>query len=96
MRQLIVSLEAVDDLEGIALYVSKDKPAAAENFISRVWERFELLSQHPFLGEARPEFGSNRRSCVVGSYVVYYEISPSELRIARVLHGARDLRALGW
>jgi toxin ParE1/3/4 len=96
MRQLVVSLETVDDLEGIALFISKDKPSAAESFISRIWERFELLSQHPYLGEARPEFGPNRRSCVVGNYVVYYDVTPSELRIARVLHAARDLRALGW
>jgi toxin ParE1/3/4 len=96
MKRLVISRAAEVDLAEILDFVSLDKPAAAIHLIATLRDKFELLKRHPLLGEARAEFGADRRSYVIGRYVIYYEITAAELRVARVLHAARDRRALGW
>ena len=58
-------------------------------------EKFELLVQHPELGEQRSELSTDCRSFVAGRYVIYYRPNHDSVEIARVLHSARDLRTLG-
>ena len=54
-----------------------------------------MLVAQPEMGELRSEFATGRyRSFSVGNYVIYYSPVPDGIRVARVLHGARDHRAL--
>ena len=47
------------------------------------------------MGELRVEFATGRyRSFTVGNYVIYFVPASGGIRIARVLHGARDHNAL--
>lgn len=39
----------------------------------------------------RPELGEATRSVPVGRYVIFYTANPDEIRIERILHGARDI-----
>ena len=47
----------------------------------------------PRSGRLRPEFGEHVRSYPVLAYVVFYAIDPRGVRILRILHGHRDIRA---
>jgi toxin ParE1/3/4 len=46
------------------------------------------------MGTARDNLAPGLRSFPVGNYLVFYRITPEGIEVARVLHGARDLRAV--
>lgn len=90
-----LSVLAEQDLEGIWRYVAEDaSPTTADRLIDAIVERFDLLAEQPALGRRRPEFGTDVRSFVVESHVIYYR-PDGDVVIARVLHGRRD-QAAAW
>jgi toxin ParE1/3/4 len=46
------------------------------------------------MGRARPDLPGSLRSFPKGHYVIYYRIVSDGIEVARVLHGARDIRRL--
>ena len=84
---------AQNDLDEIWSYVARDSIAAADRLITLFQQKFLLLSSQPFLGESRKELQRDIRSFVVGNYVVYYRPAKNGIEVARVIHGARDVRA---
>jgi toxin ParE1/3/4 len=86
-------LEAVWEYIG----VEKDRPDAAHRVIERLYEAFHFLGSQPLSGEARQDLADlvpGVRSFSVGSYVIYYHPTSEGVRVGRVIHGARDVRAL--
>ncbi|MBA3483410.1 MAG: type II toxin-antitoxin system RelE/ParE family toxin [Pirellulales bacterium] len=75
-------------------YIAKDSPGAADRFLRRLNERMERLPQAPHVGERQDQYRAGLRSIVEGSYVIFYEVSATKVSIYRVLHGARDLKAI--
>jgi toxin ParE1/3/4 len=94
MARYSIARLARSDIDGIWDRIARDNPAAADRVVDSLHERFLLLGRHPLLGELRPEIRSGLRSFVVGSYVIYCEVVRDRVRIARVLHGSRDLKGL--
>lgn len=56
--------------------------------------KFEPLREFPELGAARDQVAPGLRAPPNRDYVIYYEVVSGELVIVRVLHGARDARAI--
>jgi toxin ParE1/3/4 len=83
--------EAEADLDSIWSFIAADNRKAADAVIDRIIETFDLLLTMPFAGRARPEFGDNLRSIVVGNYVVFYATLPGGIDIVRVINGRRDI-----
>jgi toxin ParE1/3/4 len=52
------------------------------------------LRQFPEIGAAREQLAPGLRAIPHREYVIYYFAKPDELVIVRVLHGARDARAI--
>jgi len=51
----------------------------------------DVLAANPEIGEDRAEFvGGRYRSFSVDNYVIYFQPAVNGVRIARILHGARD------
>lgn len=90
--RVIFSPAAIRDLEEIGDYIHADNPAAARRFIVALRQRCVQLGEAPFAGVARPEIGVALRSVTFQRYILFYVVSDA-VRIERVLHGARDLRA---
>jgi toxin ParE1/3/4 len=82
------------DLDSIWLYIATDSIAAAERQVQSFERAERRLAEFPELGPARPDLRPGLRSWTVGAYLILYRIDPDALPIVRVLHGARDLRAL--
>jgi plasmid stabilization system protein ParE len=61
MVEIIWTEPALSDLDGIADFIALDKPDAASRLVHRVFERVELLAQHPELGPIIPELSPNSR-----------------------------------
>ena len=78
------------DLEEIGDYIAKDNPSRAVSFISEIREVCQQLTDTPDLYPLRPDFGDNIRMVPFKSYVIFYTAGPN-IRIERVLHGARNI-----
>lgn len=61
---------------------------------ARIAETTDRLADFPESGTPRSELGPGLRSLVVGHYLVLYRVGPDSVDIVRVVHGARELRAL--
>lgn len=91
---IVVSPEAETDLEEIGDYIAQDNPERAVTFIDEIYSRFEAISRTPRAYVERPEIDPGVRSCVHGSYVIFFYVTDSTVEIARVLHGARNIARL--
>ena len=60
----------------------------------QITAKFEPLRQFPEMGSAREQLAPGLRALSYRDYVIYYLAAPDELVIVRVLHGARDARAI--
>jgi len=96
MTDYSIAPRARADLDAIWDYIGiqKDNPTAARRQIEALYERFCLLARHPLAGESREDLGANLRSFVVRNYVIVYRLKEAEVEIVRVIHAARDIRAL--
>jgi plasmid stabilization system protein ParE len=100
MIRVIVTSEAERDIDEIAQTIARDSLDSAIRFYTAVDDTFKLLSSHPLIGTRRTT--SNPRLADVRSigvnqfrnYLVFFLPSEREIRVARVVHGARDLENL--
>ena len=79
------------DLLELWFYVADDSPTYADALLRQIERSIQLLSVHPRLGPARPEYGRRLRSYPVGNYLIFYRPTRAGIELVRVVHGARDL-----
>ena len=91
-----VTPAARNDLQQIHDYIAQFDIDNALRFVERISERFNLLSNYPYLGVARPRFGKDHRSFVVpgSGYIIVYRPIKDGVEILRVVHGSQDLGRL--
>jgi addiction module RelE/StbE family toxin len=84
--------EAIDDLDGIAAYISADSPAYGSSLIKRSLQTVRRLADFPLLGTMVPEWEDPAiRPCVIYNYRMIYRVQPEVVEILAVIHGARLL-----
>lgn len=93
MKRYRLDADAKADLVSIHKYIAQDNRPAADRVIDKLRETFRALAAHPLMGELRPELAPNLRSFCVGNYVIFYRSARGSVEVARVIHGARDIRA---
>jgi toxin ParE1/3/4 len=94
MPRVRLSKQALQDLDEIWLYIAKDSPDAATRLMDEISSRCGLLANFPESGRLRPEFNQKTvRSFAVRNYVVFYTVTSANIRVVRVMHGARDVKA---
>lgn len=94
VKTLRVLPQAHADLLEVWLYVAEDHPTSADRLIDQFTARFDVLCRMPELGAACPEIADGLRRLPIGRYLLFYSVREDVLVIERVLHGARDLKAL--
>lgn len=92
--KLGISPLAEHDLENIADWIARDNPVRAVSFTEELYRQCLLIAESPALYRERPELGAGVRSCVYGRYVLLFRALDTEVRIERVVHGARDISGL--
>ncbi|TWU22360.1 Plasmid stabilization system protein [Novipirellula galeiformis] len=90
MPRLRYSAQSKDDLKQIARFIANDKPDAARRWVSKLREKCRLASQHPEIGDERPELGEGIRSTYLGSYVIFFRRTNGFVDIVRVIRGDVD------
>lgn len=82
------------DLEEIGDYIARDNPSRAVSFISEIRGRCAKIMENPAGAPLRRELGEGIRMVTFGHYLIFYTIGDENVRIERILHGARNISAL--
>ncbi len=92
MAEVKWTLQALDDLEAICLFISRDAPQVAAVFADRAFHVTDRLAAHPALGRIVPEMQDESiREVVVHSYRIIYRLHQGDVHVLTVHHGARLL-----
>ncbi len=87
MAKIIWTENALNDLESIAEYISKDSEYYARMMLRKLFFSTTLIQQYPLAGKMVPELKNTQiREIIHGSYRVNYEIKASEVYILTVHH----------
>jgi len=84
-----ITRPALDDLERIHAYISRDNPAAASRVVTRLIDRAMELAQAPHQGREVDE--PNARVIVVPRfrYFIFYTIERDEIQVTHFRHTSR-------
>ena len=89
------SPEAIEDVEAIADYISRDSEFYARAVVSEILELTRGLAEFPQAGRVVPEIGDeNIRERFVYSYRLIYRIERDRILVVAVIHGRRLLKAI--
>lgn len=89
-RTVVVTEQALRDLEEIHDYIARDKPLAAKKFIAILERKFRTLAAFPELGAACDQVGSGLRVHSADKYLIIYEPLSDGIRVVKVVHGRRS------
>jgi toxin ParE1/3/4 len=86
------SRSALEDVEAIAIYISRDSISYAAAVVKKILDSTNSLKDFPFLGRVVPEFeDENIREVFAYSYRIVYRIQGEQITVASVIHGKRLL-----
>ena len=88
---------AEEDFTEIISFIAADNHAAAEEIANKIEKNLGLLSENPKLGRIpREEEIKNLgyRYLIVQNYIIFYTVEGKTIFIHRILHGARNYKAL--
>ena len=93
MAEVIWSDSAIQDLNDIGEYISKDSEKYAEITVSKLFSSTDILEDHPKAGKIVPEFEiESIRELIRGNYRIVYQLTEDLLiQILAVHHSARLL-----
>jgi toxin ParE1/3/4 len=94
MPRIIVSPLAQADVDAIWDYIARDSSRNANRFVDRIEQCFGLLAASRRLGVARDDLRPGLRRFGYARYLIYYRLIRGGIEVVRVVHGARDQRAL--
>lgn len=92
MAEVRWTLQATDDLDSTAQFISKDSPQYARLFVSDVFQAVERLSEFPKSGRIVPEpHDPVVREVILGNYRLVYRFKAKLIELLTIYHGARLL-----
>jgi len=91
------SSSAETDLLEAWLYIAEDSIEAADRLLDQLDSEARTLLMQPKMGRARDELAAGLRSWPTATpYLLFYFVDADGITIARVLHHARDVPAVGY
>lgn len=91
MARLLILPAARADLIEIGDFIALDSPERAASFVAEIEARMREAAARPMSFQVRDELHEGLRSARHGRYLIFFLEVGDEVRIVRVLHGARDL-----
>lgn len=93
--QVVWSSTALEDVDAIATYISRDSSAYAAAVVQKIIDVTRNLSNFPFSGRIVSELNDNNtREKFVYSYRIIYRVENDNVTIVAVVHGKRSLEQL--
>jgi toxin ParE1/3/4 len=93
-KKIRISRPARRDLDEIWFFIAQDSLDAADGFVNHLVDKFSLLASFPQAGRSREDLAPQLRSLPVKNYLVLYRLLKGYIEIVRVIHTARDVKAL--
>jgi toxin ParE1/3/4 len=84
------TLPALADLNSILDYITAHSPQGAKRVQARIQSVVDLLTIHPHIGIRTDDPVIRRVTTLPYQYVVFYEVTETEIIIHAVRHAARD------
>ena len=87
------SPSALEDVEAIADYVSRDSKSYASAVVRKIINSTRSLERFPFAGRLVPEFDDEMiREIFAYSYRIIYRVEDKIVTIAAVVHGKQSFK----
>lgn len=94
MKRLVFAPAARNDLLAIGLFIAEDNPQRADSFVAELEAKAVLICDGPLRYPERQDIRPGIRAAVHGRYLLLFRDLEDEVRIVRILHGARNLRQM--
>ena len=94
MKRHVFAPLARDDLMSIGLYIADENPERAETLIAELEAKARQAAERPLSFPERSDISPGLGAAIHGRYLLLFRDLGDEVRIVRVLHGARDLPRL--
>ena len=92
MGQLTWTEEALRWLEDIFEFIAQDNPAAARTIVAGIYDRAQVLYEHPLIGYRYEASERHVRVLLYGHYRIAYLVKANnDIDVLGVFHGALDL-----
>jgi len=93
--RVVWSSRALDDIDSIASYISRDSLVHASAVVTRIIRTTRSLRRFPFAGRVVPEFEDDSiRERFVYSYRIIYRVREQTVTVAAIIHGRRMLETI--
>ena len=93
MAEIIWTTPALNELNGIADYISVSNQLAAEKLVKNIFAKIERLESHPESGKVPVEIPTlNYRELVVTPCRIFYKHEDDKVFILHVMRQEQDLR----
>jgi len=88
------SNKALEDIENIFIYIFKDKPDTAKEYIKNLRKRIEVLDYFPNLGQDCKMKTINKKCkvLVLDNFLILYKVYGNVLTIQRVINQKQNYK----
>lgn len=91
MLEIVKRPRAREDLKVIWRYSFTEwGEVQADKYLAEIVAGITRLKEHPEMGRSRDDLRAGYRSLRINQHVVFYLVTPSVIRIVRVLHMRMD------
>nr|WP_245218972.1 type II toxin-antitoxin system RelE/ParE family toxin [Rubellimicrobium aerolatum] len=91
---MVILPAARADLIEIGDFIALDSPGRAMSFVAEIETRMREAAERPRSFPSRDELHEGLRMARHGRYLIFFVEVGDEVRVVRVLHGARNLPGL--
>ncbi len=92
--RVILSPEALRDLEDTLAFIALDSPINAANYVAGLRKKARSLGRFPRRYRTREGLPPDVRVAPHISHVILFKIGDGTIDVVRIVHGARDLPRL--
>jgi plasmid stabilization system protein ParE len=93
-QPVIWSEESLDDIDGLAEYISRDSFYYAQHVADEIMAAGHSLQENPTRGRIVPELNNpSIRELFIYSYRLIYQLKEEETEVLAVIHGQRLLES---
>src|SRR5689334_342768 len=94
MSRVRLSPRAVADLDEIGDYIARDNPDRAASFVGELEDACRHIADNPQAYPSRSDLAPDVKMAVHTNYLIFFRLLRNEIRVERILHGARNLPRL--
>ncbi|MGK2905808.1 MAG: type II toxin-antitoxin system RelE/ParE family toxin [Desulfuromonadales bacterium] len=90
--KVVWTATAQDHLDAIYAYIAQDSSQYALRNVDRLTRRSQQIADAPYSGRRVPEYDLEQiREMIEGAYRIIYYITPDQIDVLAVIHGARNV-----